>query len=656
MQLKDYLTRRLSEISAKQTTTNKANIFKNTQLAQSSVFSASDLGDFKNIDFEQLLNSDLSELNAGLTDENQIKLNSIMKGFLSLEGVQTAADLDGDGVMSADEAKSFVMNTANADGNNKTLSLGDIQAVLDDIDINLVEVAENSVDEAVKELIDSLRDNDGLKELPGQKDKDSDKVEDEDDEDGIEVGKKPVDTDKTEEEEKAKAAEQAQQASASQGSSSAGGGGSSSGGGGVSGSSSGSSSAAATQKSGGLDNMSLDELKTERSNRQKTLEEKQKAVNAVHNGENEQVKAAQDDLKEKKEAYEKALKEDKKVPEELKNKQTKNIQDIEKNDADLDKNAIEINDAEAKKSSQEATVTSLEGNLSALKGSLSALPASTGDEKKDQEIANKKASIEAQITEKQKELDTANKELDETKKKLEELNSKKEELEKKKGELEAQKTEIQAEIEKKCSEETKKAMTEYNEAKTNVQTVKQSELSTAQSEVTSAQAAVQEIDKKITEAETKKIEKENKVSSASLPEGIMKQDGVLYGKEDVIAEVAEKYGLEPEFFAAIISLESGYGTSGYAKNNYNFGGVTGEGDAGYTVRSSDGYKFAKYSSIEKGLDAMASNLASYDSRFDNVNSVDIDNVYQIASHYCPNPEEHWADKVSEIYNRIKSMS
>lgn len=105
------------------------------------------------------------------------------------------------------------------------------------------------------------------------------------------------------------------------------------------------------------------------------------------------------------------------------------------------------------------------------------------------------------------------------------------------------------------------------------------------------------------------------------------------------------------FITSIISLESGYGTSALAQNNNNFGGITGSGDADYTVRSSDGYKFAKYSSVEAGLDAMAKNLASYSDRFSDVNSVDITNVAAIGGNYCVGGD--WANKVSSIYKSIK---
>ncbi len=49
---------------------------------------------------------------------------------------------------------------------------------------------------------------------------------------------------------------------------------------------------------------------------------------------------------------------------------------------------------------------------------------------------------------------------------------------------------------------------------------------------------------------------------------------------------------------------------------------------------------------------MAKNLASYDERFDNVKSVDINNVYKIGSHYCVGG--NWANKVLQIYNQIKA--
>ena len=140
-----------------------------------------------------------------------------------------------------------------------------------------------------------------------------------------------------------------------------------------------------------------------------------------------------------------------------------------------------------------------------------------------------------------------------------------------------------------------------------------------------------------------------KTASTQLKEGIMK--GALQGQEELVVQIADEYGIEPEFFAAIIGLESGWGTSAYAQNNYNYGGVTGSGDAGYTVRSSDGFKFAKYSSPEAGLRAMAKNLASYPDRYPEVTAVNFDNVDEIGAHYCPGGE--WPGLIAGTYKTIK---
>ena len=68
------------------------------------------------------------------------------------------------------------------------------------------------------------------------------------------------------------------------------------------------SSAAAVPKT--IHNMTLNELQTEKSNRESTLADKQEALKAVQSGETQGIKAAQEDVKNAKEAYEQALKND----------------------------------------------------------------------------------------------------------------------------------------------------------------------------------------------------------------------------------------------------------------------------------------------------------------------------------------------------------
>ncbi len=616
MNFNDYLLKRLGSLSASDKSLSKLSTFgKFDATNSSSIFSLANTEELSNIDYEKILgDSDESALATG--DDKD--LATILKEFLQLEDVKKAADADGDGELSVDEAQAYLGSIAGKDGDAASLSTQDLDKVIEELGIDLEDIASQSIQDAVEGLDDEV-----IAEL-----------------------------DKNE---KNQAIDETNSFNpTSQAGSVGGGAGRSSG---VSNGYGSSSASKANQKTG-LDAMSLSELETEKTKRQDAVQEKQDAVNAINSGENEKVKAAKEEMDKAKEAYEKALDSDKNVPQELKTKQKDNTKSIETNQSNIDKNEIEITKKETAISGQENTVNSAKSELSSLQSSLSSLPSPTGkdeDKDKDAEIASKKESIQKQITSKEKEVEEQTQKLDEEKEDLKKLNEKKTTLEKEKTDLEKAKADIQAQIEKTCSAETKEAMKTYNEAKANVDTVKQQELKTAKADLDDAKTSLKEVSDKITEVKNKEMEQKNSVSTSNLPDGLFDKNGsILKGKEDLVAKIADKYGIEPEFLASIISLESGYGTSALAQNNNNFGGVTGSGDAGYTVRSSDGYKFAKYSSVEAGLDAMAKNLASYSDRFSDVNSVDITNVAAIGGHYCVGGD--WANKVSSIYKSIKGKA
>lgn len=127
--------------------------------------------------------------------------------------------------------------------------------------------------------------------------------------------------------------------------------------------------------------------------------------------------------------------------------------------------------------------------------------------------------------------------------------------------------------------------------------------------------------------------------NSDLKPGLFK--GRLAGQEALVSGLAKKYGVSPALVASIIGLESGWGESPLAMNSNNFMGLKGSGDAGKSG------SFARFSSIEKGLEAGIKNLASYASRFSDVNAVDFNNLDAIARHYC---NAGWAGKVREMYN------
>lgn len=283
----------------------------------------------------------------------------------------------------------------------------------------------------------------------------------------------------------------------------------------ASGASGGSSGASSVSKPQGLDAMSLEELESEKATRESKLNEKQQAVNDVNSGQNAAVQSAKNEETQAKQKYEEALKNDDKVSKELKEKEAKNMEALDKNQSEIDNKKADISAKEGEIFDSETKKSCLESELSSLESSLTSLPAKSGkeeDKEKDAEIDEKRASIEQQITSKKSEITAEEEKLQTAKDKLEEMKTQLEELETKKSELEKEKSEIEEEILKTCAPETKEALNAYNQARTNVETVKQSELQKAQSELQTAQSDVQEISQKITEKKNEQTAKENSVS------------------------------------------------------------------------------------------------------------------------------------------------
>ncbi len=134
------------------------------------------------------------------------------------------------------------------------------------------------------------------------------------------------------------------------------------------------------------------------------------------------------------------------------------------------------------------------------------------------------------------------------------------------------------------------------------------------------------------------------LDDSDLKPGLFK--GRLAGQEALVTRLCRKYGVNPGLVAAIIGLESGWGTSNLAMHN-NFGGVRKAGDLGANEKG-----FGYFSTIEKGLEAMIANLAKYPQKYSDVKAVDFNNLDAIGRHYC---DASWASQVREVYSKnVKS--
>ena len=122
--------------------------------------------------------------------------------------------------------------------------------------------------------------------------------------------------------------------------------------------------------------------------------------------------------------------------------------------------------------------------------------------------------------------------------------------------------------------------------------------------------------------------------------------GVLAGKGEMVAAIAEEYGLDPNLLASIMALETGWGTSSAIKNYNNPGGMMDP--------SSNWMSLKHYSSLEEGIRAVAKNFK------ENYIDQGLTTISSIGAKYCPvgaandpnGTNSGWVPSVTSIYNQL----
>lgn len=126
-------------------------------------------------------------------------------------------------------------------------------------------------------------------------------------------------------------------------------------------------------------------------------------------------------------------------------------------------------------------------------------------------------------------------------------------------------------------------------------------------------------------------------------------DGVLAGKTNMIIEAANRAGVDPNMFAAVIAHETGRGTSNAVQNYYN--------PAGIMDPQTKWTKLKKFNSLDEGLDYSAKNLKR---RIDQVGG----DIEKLAKVYAPigaendpnNLNSAWSQGVNKFYNMLVTTS
>lgn len=462
---------------------NMDNPFK---LNGESIFTNATKKELKKLDYEKLVEDEPKtedEKSEEKTDKKADEekkfspLEFILKEFLSLDKVKTSADKDSDGKLTVEEIKEYVTGLAKKDGKSD-LSLEDFNAVIEELEINLDELLEELKPKEDAEGTQNQEETPAAEETPTSSSVDDTSSASSDSGSSY---SEPVQSGSSTPVASSSPVEDSPAPARSSHSSSAG------------------ESSAPEVKT--IDNMSLEELQAEKTTRQNTLSEKQKAVNAVRNGENANVKAAKTEEAKAKEEYEKAIKEDD-AAKKFANDILKNNEALEKNKTALDKNAENITNKEEEISKAEASITEKESELSGLEASLKSLSSAKED---DENAKKQKADLTKKISALKKEISNDKKQLEKLKKDLESLNKEKTKLEEEKKKLEEEKTKLDEKVKENCSETTKAKLEAYNKARENVEKVKSKELATANKEYKEAQESLKEINAKIAEAKKNKV-------------------------------------------------------------------------------------------------------------------------------------------------------
>ena len=152
----NYLMKRLQSVNNNNVLSNNSLFGTKTTQTSASIFSDIETSNLENFDYEAALNA----LSNGKTDSinataNQ-PLSDIFQGLMSNDTVQGLADIDGDGVVSSSEAKTFIEGMAGLDGDVESLSQEDIDALIDSMGTTTESQLAKLVEEAIKGVEEAL--------------------------------------------------------------------------------------------------------------------------------------------------------------------------------------------------------------------------------------------------------------------------------------------------------------------------------------------------------------------------------------------------------------------------------------------------------------------------------------------------------------------
>ena len=330
-----------------------------------------------------------------------------------------------------------------------------------------------------------------------------------------------------------------------------------------------------------INQMNLEQLKTEQSKRQSNVDVKQENVDTILSDIDEIENGK---YIEAKEAYDNAVKNDENISEELNERRTNNLSEIEKTNSEISSLNSQISQTEISLNTANNKLDADTKTLSALKSSLASYESIFLDDPEEQAaIEQTKRQLQAQINELENTtIPTDEKECE----RLDKLLNGSDDSQGLKGQLEAkqeqltllqeEKDQIEEEIEEACKDNpnspTMKALEEFNAVEDELEQLKE-KLPQAQQDLSSALSELDEVNKLINTKQAQETETKNEYYDGSLPDELVEQLDAKLGDGFCakLEQVAKNINCNPADLIGMMQSESGINPSAYNNN----GGATG---------------------------------------------------------------------------------
>ena len=157
MNFNDFILKKVALSGVKQGSFDTLTSSIKEQIQNISLFNSASFKDLENIDIEKLLAADDIEsvLGEDATSE-QKALAQVIKALLEVDGIKESADADNSGNIEQEEALEFLKNAMGFDGDINNLTMDDLDALIEKMNIDLSSNWDEAINEAIQDTVENV--------------------------------------------------------------------------------------------------------------------------------------------------------------------------------------------------------------------------------------------------------------------------------------------------------------------------------------------------------------------------------------------------------------------------------------------------------------------------------------------------------------------